>query len=229
MATNRIVAVAQKPRRGSTSKYPELEGFLRVDVTSGSNKKLGGVLVRDLLSPMLLRTTEGVIFENFWQYSKVYPGLGHLGDDGMPNDVWREWRRRGFALAKGTRTPPAVSRLRRRDRLLATPAYLMVDEWSLPGRPDLHHKPLFYIESRKEIYAPIYMDLILKNGILSRFPPSNLLILDVDGPPLEKSPYGVEIDVNKLRSLIEDPAYPFGHGYLVGAALQGIAAEMFCI
>jgi hypothetical protein len=101
---------------------------------------------------------------------------------------------------------------------------------------------LDYISSRKEIYVPLYIELVrkqrqyrelrrkLENG-------KNLLIAEVDGPHQEsldyyKNKYGVNDDfiverttlVTKtgMELFLEDTKHPFGHGYCLGMALLGI-------
>ena len=85
-----------------------------------------------------------------------------------------------------------------------------------------------YIESRKKIYVPLYYKLItstqafqnlkeqVKNG-------KNVQILDFDAPQTTE-----KITVDMLKWAINEPApfgKPFGHGYVIAAALLGIAPE----
>lgn len=99
--------------------------------------------------------------------------------------------------------------------------------------------PLDYIESRQQIYQPIYQSLArqepqykellskLKRGI-------NLLIIEVDGPHQEDLEYykdtiGVSDDfienntmlatVDNLKIMLNDPKHPYGHGYCLADAL----------
>jgi len=70
------VVVAQKPGRGIKSAWPEREGFVRIDVTSGSNKKIEGHSATDF-SPLFLGPVQDAAgnkalrFENYWQFTKV--------------------------------------------------------------------------------------------------------------------------------------------------------------
>ena len=107
-------------------------------------------------------------------------------------------------------------------------------------------KLLNYIESRKEIYLPIYCRLVkqqkqyhelkemLESGI-------NLLIIEVDTAiqsslPYYKEKYGVDddfiendtmlVNVENLKIMLNDTKHPFGHGYCISAALLGIDKEI---
>jgi len=98
---------------------------------------------------------------------------------------------------------------------------------------------LDYIDARKQIYLPLYLELVkncpqfleLKGRLANG---ENLLIIEVDGPHQEslnyyKSKYGVNDDfiisntivVNKenMNVMLNDPKHSFGHGYCLGIAL----------
>jgi hypothetical protein len=47
------------------------------------------------LSPFVLPAPPARNLENLWQFSKVYLPV-HVGSDGEPNEVWREWRDKGY-------------------------------------------------------------------------------------------------------------------------------------
>lgn len=92
---------------------------------------------------------------------------------------------------------------------------------------------LDYIESRKRIYLPIYMNAVVKEPkfweLHNRWMNGeNLLIIEVDGPHQDslnyyKEKYGVKDDFiendsveateQNLSILLNDPKHPFGHGY----------------
>src|SRR5690554_2912548 len=95
------VYIAKKPSRGAAGKYPEVDGVVRIDVSSGSKKKLNGINMSDL-SPMKLKIN-GVIFENYWQYGKVYDC--HVDEYGNIKDTYWTWRENGRNSNKGKRRP----------------------------------------------------------------------------------------------------------------------------
>lgn len=72
--------------------------------------------------------------ENAWQFSKVY--RKHADAEGWPSDQWRAWSTEGFASSKPHRFPMGAG---------AKPLYC------------LHHgRRLGYVQSRIEVYAPLY-------------------------------------------------------------------------
>lgn len=104
------------------------------------------------------------------------------------------------------------------------------------GEPDRH---LNYIEGRKEIYVPIYCELVKKQDKFYELKErldsgENLLIIEVDGPHQEsldyyKEKYGVDDDFienhsmealdENLTIMLNDEKHPFGHGYCLAMAL----------
>lgn len=112
------------------------------------------------------------------------------------------------------RAPPEVSRLRRRaGRASAAPAYA----WWEGQR-------LGYIEARKRIYVPAYARLARRTPAFAALSAmvaagENVLIVNLDGPPLGAYPDGREASADTMRDAINDPGHPFGHGYVVAAML----------
>ena len=205
------VFLAGKPKRGSSVKFPARKGLLRVDVTSGA----GLILQREPervyakeLSPLLIGDDHP--FENTWQYTKVYPQLGHWKDE-KPTKKWEEWRKSGFKKrkrGKGVRTPPEVSKLQKDNRKP------LCAWWK--------GEKLGYIESRKKIYVPEYAKLIRKSRAFAALIGKDVLVIGIDGPPLDKYPNGFEVTEERLVEALNDPTHPFGHSYVVAAELAGI-------
>lgn len=208
------IFVAGKPKRGSSVKFPVQEGCLRVDVTSGAGlilqREPERVLAKEL-SPLLIG--DECPFENTWQYSKVYPQLGHW-ENGKPTQKWEEWRQSGLKKrkrGKGVRTPPEVSKQRKADP----------EDWK-PRCAWWNGEELGYIESRKKIYVPEYAKLIRKSRAFAALMGKDVLIIGIDGPPLDKYPNGFEVTEERLVEALNDPTHPFGHSYVVAAELAGI-------
>lgn len=98
---------------------------------------------------------------------------------------------------------------------------------------------LDYVESRKQIYVPIYCELVkqakdfqkLKQHLAAG---KNLLIIEVDGPkeesmPYYKQKYGVPndwISHGTIEANVENQRHAFGHGYCLAAALLGMEEEL---
>lgn len=103
--------------------------------------------------------------------------------------------------------------------------------------------PLDYIESRKQIYLPLYIDLVKRESQFLELKMrltkgENLLIIEVDGPHQEsldyyKDKYSVNDDfienstilVNEenMNIMLNDEKHPFGHGYCLAMALKFFA------
>ncbi len=79
------VRIGQKKKRGiKGDTNPIYKNYKNIDVTSGSMNKINGKLVKEDLSPMLIGPVidkQGVkakIFENYWQYGKLWLKAGHI-------------------------------------------------------------------------------------------------------------------------------------------------------
>lgn len=230
------VYVGKKSQRGVTgSKDPVIANVKNVNVTSGSMNKVNGQQIKQL-SPMFLGpvseseffgngTETALIFENYWQYSKVFKELGHIEDDGQLTESWYKFRAKGFAKNKGDRHPMGTK----------SKEIKFVDE-----RGKNHYKyysancsvhfgqKLDYIKSRKLIYAPVYAWLVSRTPAFSELEKLvksgiSVQILDNDVLPGSHS-----VTVDFLKERINDPSVPFGHGYVVAGLLVGIQPEEYC-
>lgn len=200
------IRVAQKRRRGVEGEMnPTYPGFKNFDVTSGSMNKLDGRLIKYDLSPLLIGPVgDFEIFENYWQYGKVWKH--HLKENGRISEDWWKFHLSGESLEKGRRRP-----LGKQYGRTVTSFYNM--------------RYYEYIESRKEIYVPIYTNLIENTrsmNSLIRLARSgeNIMILDGDGPPREIYPNGAAMTDELWNTMIEDEKYSFGHGYVVAKLLM---------
>ena len=218
---------------GGKKIYPEYDGYELVEVMTRSTKY-------GALSPYELKDPNGFIIENVWQFSKVY--------DTVPKSVQRYSQYDNTIVwdwPAETHVDPVTREL--------TPAYF---KWRTEGFKcpyavrypvgmTARHKCLYsyhngqtldYIESRKQIYIPLYLQSVVSQPLFKKLLASkaNLLIAEVDGPHSESMPYytatyGVPSDfiVNdtvlctpqNLKILLNDPKHPFGHGYCLGMAL----------
>jgi hypothetical protein len=211
------IRVGQKRRRGvKGDKNAECTGFKNIDVTSGSGNKIGDHFAKEF-SPMKLGpvTDENgltaLIFENYWQFSKMWPKADHFKSDTgcEPTSKWYAFREKGFKLNKGKRRP------------------LPVKTYGYPTCSIYNDKVYDYISSRKEIYVPIYRDLIKDLPVMDELRKllasgQNIMIIDGDGPPKDQYPNGMEINQSNWDQMINDPKYPFGHGYVVAGLLANL-------
>lgn len=198
---------------------------------------------------LLLKDEKGRIFENIWQFSKVYekvpksiqtysrfnktviwnhPAEIHL-KEGLLTPEYYQWRTKGMLNPYAIRYPVGYNH---RHKCL----YALAEKSN--GTIDPNEK-LDYIQSRKEIYVQEYCRLVKKEPKFQELQNrlkkgENLLIIEVDGPHEEsldyyKSKYGVnnhfiETDtmlVNKknIEIMLNDSKHAFGHGYCLAMAL----------
>lgn len=229
------VLVGKKKRRGiAGEKNPTTDGFKNIDVTSGSMNRINGMSVKNAFSPLLIGPVfiNGVKvaenFENFWQYGKVFPDLGHI-KDGVLTERWASFRKFGYTKSgKGDRHPDGTKSTEfvmgndgKRHFKYYIPKYAVYDL----GDGDAVYN---YIESRKKVYVPEYAKLIKDTEVFKEMKKQadsgfKYQILDLDGP-VERS---LPVTLDMLKEKINDPSAPFGHGYVVAALLAGIPIELF--
>jgi hypothetical protein len=222
---------------GKLVKTPSLPGFKSIKVMMKSHSDWWP------LSPYYLEDEKGRILENKWQFSKIYsdvpsvmqtysrynkqviwqhPKEIHVTKDGILTKEYWAWRRKGMECPYAIRYP--VGYYHRHKCLGALKS----------GYPQI----LDYIESRKQIYLPEYVNAVRKEPLFNRLVEmlrngENLLILEVDGPHQEslsyyKEKYGtsnfirdhcMEAKREYLQFMLEEPKHPFGHGYCLCIAL----------
>ena len=219
---------------------PSIEGYSSV-VSLTKSSPYGS------LSPYLLKTPEGVLLENEWQFSKCYryvpaitqtenrfskhivwshPKEIHTNVEGQPNEKYWSWREKGMKCPYPVRWP--VGKVHSKKCLYSISS-------------DDHTKRLDYIEARKEIYLKRYLESVVSEkqfkSLRRRLEKGeNLLIIEVDGPHQESLDYYIDTygvpdtfiiestvraTKKNLRILLNDPRHPFGHGYCLATALLG--------
>ena len=172
-------------------------GGHEVDVTSNSG-------FWSDLSPFLLPAIRygALVFENLWQYSKVYKKF-IMPIDGYPDASYYKWRDAGFANPKAVRYPMGKG---------AKPEYSLWDG-----------EKLSYVEARKAVYAPIYAELVSKTrgySILQELYKS----CSADDEPLVLRDFDAYDHIamgRSLRDVIHDPDRKCGHGFVLVMMLTG--------
>jgi len=238
-------------------KIPVTDGFLNVIVTSHNQKGLGASL-----SPYVVADSKGRIMENLWQFSKVYtrvhkqtqPNWSWEAEEhyvydkktakGKPTSDYWEWRQAGMEHDKPVRYPNGFK----------GKAECLFALWPTNGKlesvtnPKVKMDQIGYIEARKKIYAPLYIQLAKGNPELLKLQEMlesgiSIQIIDVDGPDIVKAtaadgtvkePYdsipkgihgvtsgvgSIEITEQNIKLLMDDPDQPFGHGYVLACML----------
>lgn len=188
------------------------------------------------LSPYYLKTdgkeenfnNGGILFENFWQGSKLWPKVNNIevwahpslrGDtkhlwwsyncsnaqsfeshivDNRIQNEYYKWRESIFNCNKPIRYPNGF---KNKSNVAFS---LLIDK-------NGNEKRLGYIEARKEIYFQEYCRLIEKSPVFENLIDfykngKTIILYEVDVPDNEV------ITMEKLKKLIEDPNIRFGHG-----------------
>ena len=234
------VRVGKCTYNGGRRIDPKYDGFKNIIVLMKGHSKWGA------LGPYELKNESGQIMENIWQASKVYPKVPsvcerysrynptiiwkhpaekHVNDDGTLSEEYKKWRHQLFNNPYAVRYPVGFHNRH-------TCIYSLKE---LDG-----HK-LDYIEARKQIYLPTYIELVKQHPLFKELrkllETENLLIIEVDGPHQESLTYykqkynvaddfiennSVDVSVDNMMILLEDSKHPFGHGYCLGIALLGL-------
>jgi hypothetical protein len=214
----KIYIQSKVPPRQSGDLYPgdKCGARSKIDVTSG--QKIGHP-DRVAFSPMT-EVPDGYMgfycFENFWQSGKRYKELGHMNLGTKLDDIKR-WK----AYSEPHRRHPKAKGMVPVDAIY----------------PDIGiTEGIDYVTSRKQVYVPYYYNEIISKDRFqywrSQIAAGNdILIVDYDGP---KVPHGnyysrpcLEVTLDLLVEKINDTRYPFGHGYVVAAALLGIDPDQY--
>lgn len=198
------------------------------------------------LCPYALLTDDGVIFENFWQGSKVYPKVfpievyphftlrgkaqylswkyereeKHIDEEGEVTPEYWVWRQSIFDCKKPIRYPNSHKRR-------------STCKFSLWLNEDGTTEKLDYLSARKRIYCAEYIRLIRTTQSYMKILEhvehgQNICIFEVDVPAKTKRGlHGKYVDNDgychvtkeRLANLLNDTSEPFGHGLCIAKAL----------
>lgn len=200
------------------------------------------------LSPYSLKTEEGYLFENYWQFSKVYEVVPQSKEYYSRYDktvIW-EWEEERHCSRKNNDEEWEI-----------LPDYF---NWRKEGFHNkypvrypvgFHHKSkvlfslsdegerLNYVEARKKIYLENYSRIVKKEKRYQELRKrisegESISIYEVDGPHQEsleyyKNKYNVKDDFivehsilvthKNIEIMMEDTKHSFGHGYCLGLTL----------
>lgn len=225
---------------GRGKPWPQApDDYINVNVTSGSANKAGGYFMKQV-SPMylgpitrdiwpMIGQMKALLFENYWQYSKVFPDMKkpQIDTHGNVTPEWYRWRREGFSETKGHRHPRGTK----------TNEVMYVDDrghnhykylraiFALFGDESTDYERMDYITSRKKVYVPLYYELVVRTPAFQALREDvkrgkKVQILDLDAPDTTQyiTPDFLKWAVNEHSPF----GKPFGHGYVVAGALLGI-------
>ncbi len=211
------------------------------------------------LGPYCLKNENGHIIENVYQFSKLYNKVNYSLQRYSRYDsriIWRypestfienklilpnywQWRNKGMESRYPIRYPVNYN-----DRSNCIGAIKTFDTYDEPKNLN-DFEILDYVESRKQIYIPMYINSVKKERkyrlLQSKLNQGiNLLICEIDVSYQEsleyyKETYNVSDDFIKdwtmeaneenIKLMLNDIKHPFGHGYCLAMALLDISID----
>ena len=144
-------------------------------------------------------------FENLWQYSKVYKE--HLTSDGFPSADRYVWRVKGWADTRAHRYPAGRGR---------KPEYSW---WNL--------NKLGYIGARKQIYAKVYAEHVMKTTSFSLL--HKLYTIRGEVTLWDYDAYDhIKLGMS-LVDVINNPDRIMGHSFVLAMMLEGKLEECLMV
>jgi hypothetical protein len=220
----------------------QIPGVKNINATSGSMNKINGIKATQIspmyLGPvnnkilsreMLSTPIDAPIFENYWQYGKIFKELKHLDEKNNTTDTWVKFRNNGYKKLTGDRHPKGTKSdkvdytYKKGDKTFNKWKYYNAccsEYYSKNGRKET----LDYIKSRKRVYVPVYASMVRDTEFFNLLKKQvdnghNILILDYDGP---RNVDYLEVKIDMLKEKINDKSAPFGHGYVIAGLLASI-------
>lgn len=197
------VYIASMNLRGAWAPCPE--NTTRVNVTSAQRKDHPFRLAFSPMTPIVNKYKGFYCFENYWQSGKRYPDI--------PAKTITDWWKK---QTKGKRRYPDG---KNKNVLYAKFPHI--------------NDNLGYIDSRKQVYVPEYYELIKDNSVLIDLKNrlnsgESFTVYDFDGiRDNNGNPTSAEVNLELLQDKILDTRTPFGHGYVVAAAILDINPELY--
>jgi hypothetical protein len=178
------------------------------------------------LSPFFMGPIEGCSnFESWWQFHKVWENVNgerHIGEDGLPNEAWYAWQKKGYANPTAIRRP---------------------NGWQKPLYAWHQGQKLGVVEARKQLYIPELQKLyrahptyqallkLVRGG-------QSVIIIEPDGPaddvrcnPLSKETLVALQSCTTWREAgphfghpewvhrHSNRYFPYGHGYVIALTI----------
>jgi hypothetical protein len=203
------IYIASKNFRGAHAHKPP--GAINKDVTSGQSK--ASTLRRDF-SPMTPWNGEFFNFEAWWQSRKRYKINGKPVSAEKAKKINDWWLKQTTPKRRCTIAHPK-------------------NGYTVSHAEDENGKEYNYVESRKKMYVPRYLEMVNGRGALIECKKEasegkDLVFVDFDGPRTQEgSPICEEVTVDTLKKYINDTKFPFGHGWVVAAEVAGIDHKLY--
>lgn len=237
MTHNGLIRVGRIIYKNGKPIYPSFPGFEPIVVLTKSSKY-------GSLGPYELKDEKGRIFENWYQFQKIYEWVPETKQtysrwdntviweypyevhvkDGIVTDKYWNWRNKGMNSLYPIRYPVGNTKHR---------------SLCLGSIKEEDHTILNYIESRKQLYLAEYVRLVrqkdqYKTLVNKHNSGQNLLIIEIDGPHEEslnhyKKIYNVSDDFivnntmlitpDNINIMLNDSLHPFGHGYCLAMSI----------
>lgn len=207
--------------------YPSINGWTTIPAWSR------GAQPYCQLSPFFIRDEKDCIFENIWQSYKVWetvyeqkswewkwPEEKHVGEDGLPNELWTKWHDALIHNKYAVRRPNG--------------RHIPLYAWFNGEKLDI-------IRARQEIYIPMLQKLYRKHSTYQKLlemvkSGEDIIIVEPDGPPKHLFPEGLEVNIELLKQLqlvtkvgeipglrsapgISQKYVPYGHGYVIALTI----------
>lgn len=193
------------------------------------------------LSPYQMKDANGVIMENYWQFSKIWEEVYDINQginqwnnidkrwvhgneihmkNGFATEEYWAWRKKGFEHDKWVRYPNSY---KHHSKTVGSVIGTM-DRYEIVG----------YIEARKRIYYEKYREIAVQTNqfmmLKDLYDNGGMIqINEVDGPTYyNEYPYNlvvngsIEITEEVLDGLINNPRQAWGHGFALAACLMDI-------
>ena len=197
------VYIASMNLRGAWAPCPE--NTTRVNVTSAQRKDHPFRLAFSPMTPIVNKYKGFYCFENYWQSGKRYPDI--------PAKTITDWWKK---QTKGKRRFPDG-----KNKKVLYAKFPHIND------------NLGYIDSRKQVYVPEYYELIKDNAVLIDLKNrlnsgESFTVYDFDGiRDNNGNPTSAEVNLELLQDKILDTRTPFGHGYVVAAAILDINPQLY--
>lgn len=182
-----------------SNPYPNA---IEVDTTSrGAFKDLSPFYLGPVFDPFTKEKC--LVFENYWQYSKVYHN--HINMSGDVTKLYWHWRKLGFSNTRANRHPVAKGK---------KPLGSLYGNRLLP-----------YIDARRLIYIPMYAELVKATHSYAMLyqwhcvEGRDIVLRDFDGYDYHKFNMS-------LVDVVNEPKRIQGHAFIIAGMLTGWLERM---